>query len=166
MTPRKHRGSAAIEFALCGVPLLFMWVSIVQMSVGMWHNQTLQAATRAAGSYISVHGASFLQAGNNPVKIKDVAAVLQNSAIGLPASGITVTWSAGAATYRCVLSSCLTDSTVWPPVTANSLGTDITVQTSYTWHSALSMMTPEDGKSSEPFNAATLAGYTRQFILF
>jgi Flp pilus assembly protein TadG len=55
--PRKNqRGSARLEFALTGIPLIFIWISIVQMAIGMWRYHTIQYAVKTAGAYIVVHG--------------------------------------------------------------------------------------------------------------
>jgi hypothetical protein len=45
-----------LEFALTGIPLIFIWISIVQMAIGMWRYHTIQYAVKTAGAYIVVHG--------------------------------------------------------------------------------------------------------------
>ena len=54
---RKTRGNALLEFTLMGIPLIFVLISIVQLSIGLWRYYSLQYAVKAAGSYISMHGA-------------------------------------------------------------------------------------------------------------
>ena len=166
---RARRGSAMLEFVLSGIPMIFVWIGIVQMSLGMWHYQTLQYATKRAGNYVAHHGSFYIAAGNSAVRIQDAANVLAHAAVGVPASSITVTWTATPAvgattTVTCVLSACKTNTTTWPPVAASFPGSNITIKTDYVFHSSLAMFVP--GKGSVRFNAANLAGYTRQRVMF
>lgn len=170
---RKLCGSSMVEFALCGVPLIFVWISTVQMALGMWHYHTLQYATKAAGAYMSTHGASYVAAGNPAPEVENIASVLANAAIGIPTSGIQVTFTAyqandtSATTHSCELDTCQTDTTVWPPSGYNTVGFDFTIQTEYQWKNALAMVAPgAGGKSSVNFGTFWFPGYTKQFILF
>ncbi len=171
---RKQAGSSMLEFALCGVPLIFVWISTVQMSLGMWHYHTLQYATKAAGAYMSTHGASYVAAGNTAPQIKDIANVLAAAAIGLPASGVTVLFTAyksdgvTTTTYSCALSSCETDPTTWPPTSGsyNAVGNLFEIKTEYQWQNALAMVAPGGGGGAVKFSAFWLPGFTHQVILF
>jgi len=167
---RRQNGSSMLEFALCGVPLIFVWISTVQMALGMWHYHTLQYATKAAGAYLSVHGANYISQGNSAVQIKDVATVLKNSAIGVPDTDISVTFTAYKAdrttntTYSCTLSACETDTTTWPPTAYNTVGNDFEIHTLYQWKNSIAMVAPGHGATN--FAAFWLPGHTHQFILF
>ena len=166
---RARRGSAMLEFVLSGIPMIFVWIGIVQMSLGMWHYQTLQYATKSAGNYVAHHGSFYIATGNSAARIQDAATILAHAAIGIPASSITVTWTATPAvgattTVSCVLSACLTNTTTWPPTAASFPGSDVTIKTDYIFYSALAMFVP--GKGSVTFSAPNLAGYTRQRMMF
>jgi hypothetical protein len=161
-----------LEFALCGVPMVFVWISTVQMSLGMWHYHTLQYATKAAGAYMSTHGASYVAAGNTAPEIENIASVLATAAIGIPASGIQVKFTAfqgnsttTSTTHSCELDACETDTTVWPPSGYNSVGYDFEIKTEFQWNNALAMVAPGPG-GVQKFGAFWLPGYTHQFILF
>ena len=168
----RQAGSAILEIALCGIPLIFAWISTVQMSLGMWHYHTLQYATKAAGAYMSTHGANYVSAGNTAPQIKDIATVLANQALGIPASGVTVLFTAyksdgvTSTTHSCTLSSCQTDSTTWPPTTGgyNSVGNAVEIKTEYLWQNSIAMVAP--GHGSVNFSAFWLPGFTHQVILF
>jgi Flp pilus assembly protein TadG len=171
MRRRKTSGSVMVEFVLCGVPMVFVWISTVQMSLGMWHYHTLQYATKAAGAYMATHGASYVAAGNTAPEIENIATVLANAAIGIPASSIQVTFTAfqgnstaTSTTHSCELDTCESDTTVWPPTGYNTVGNDFEIKTEFQWKNALAMVAP--GHGTQSFGAFWLPGYTHQFILF
>jgi len=166
---RARRGSAMLEFVLAGIPMIFIWIGIVQMSIGMWHYVVLQHAVKTAGNYLAHHGSFYIAAGNTAPKIQNAANVLSAAAIGFPANQITVTWKATPAigsttTVTCLLSACKTNTTTWPPTAASFPGSVITIKADYIYRSALFMFVP--GKGSVRFSAPNLAGYTRQVVLF
>lgn len=165
MRRRKQRGSAMVEFVMTGVPLIFMWIGIFWMSFGMWEFHTLQYASKMANSYLAVHGASYVAAAGSAIQVKNVATVLANNAVGIVPSAVTLTLTAGSSTYSCQLNSCETDSTQWPPSTANSIGTNIQIKAAFTFLSAFGMWTPTNGANSFA-NSYSLAGYSEQQILF
>jgi len=166
----RARGSAILEFALCGIPLLLVWISTVQMALGMWHYHTLQYATKTAGAYLAVHGATYVAQGNTAAQIKDVATVLANSAIGVPAGEVSVTFTAyksdrtTTTTHSCTLSTCEGDTTVWPPASYNAVGNDFEIACEFQWKNAIAMVVPGHGAVS--FSSFWLPGHTHQFILF
>lgn len=166
MHKKQQRGSAVVEFVLTGIPLLFITIGIFWMSLGMWHFHTLQYASKVTAAYISTHGASYVSAGGTSIKVKDVANVLAAQAVGVTPSAITATFTAGNTTKTCRLDLCQADSTtVWPPTTDNTTGTDIKVKAVYTFLSAFAMWTP--GNSAVSFaNSYALSGYSHQQILF
>jgi Flp pilus assembly protein TadG len=162
----EQRGSAIVEFALTGVPLIFMWIGIFWMSFGMWEFHTLQYATKMANAYVAVHGASYVTAAGSAIQVKNVATVLANNAVGIVPSSVTLTLTAGAQTpYSCRLDACKSDSTTWPPTAANSVGTNIQIKAAFTFLSAFGMWSPTAGTTSFA-NSYSLAGYSEQQILF
>ncbi|HEV2448482.1 MAG TPA: TadE/TadG family type IV pilus assembly protein, partial [Candidatus Sulfopaludibacter sp.] len=117
----RQRGSAMIEFALTGIPLLFIILSVIQMAIGMWHYHTIQYAVKEAGAYLALHGSSSGYCKSNTCEIQNVASVLKSDAIGIPASSINVTFtpvssnhSTTGTAYSCRLDNCVTDTTTWP----------------------------------------------------
>ena len=165
---RSKRGSAMLEFVLTGIPLIFVWISIVQMSLGMWHYHTMQFAIKAAGAYIAHHGSTYVATGNPAKTLQDAANVFAQAAIGVPASAITVTWTSGNTTINCTLNNCQTNTTTWPPTASSSPGTDFTIRADYLFRSAIAFYSPGTGAGHTPvrFGAHHLPSYTRQFILF
>jgi Flp pilus assembly protein TadG len=167
--PRARRGSAMLEFVLCGIPMIFIWIGIVQMAIGMWHYEVMQYAVKTAGTYVARHGSFYIAAGNSAARIQDAANVLGSAAIGIPASSISVTWTAtpsvgSTTTLTCVLSACKTNTTTWPPTAASFPGSVVTIKTDYVYRSSLAMFVP--GKGAARFRAPNLPGWTRQVVLF
>ena len=171
----KQSGSTMLEFALCGVPLIFVWISTVQMALGMWHYHTLQYATKAAGAYLATHGAGYIAQGNSAIEIENIATVLANAATGVPASSVQVTFTAYKSdrttntTHNCELDTCETDTTVWPPNSGgyNTVGNDFEIACEYQWKNSIAMVAGgAGGKGVVNFAAFWLPGHTHQFILF
>jgi Flp pilus assembly protein TadG len=164
-----RRGTAMLEFVLSGIPMIFVWIGIVQMSIGMWHYVVMQHAVKTAGNYLAHHGSSYVAAGNTASTIQDAANVLSTAAIGIPASEVSITWKAtpitgSAVTTTCVLSACKTDATQWPPASASFPGSVVEIKADYVYKTSLAMFVP--GKGTMRFNNPNLPGYTRQVILF
>jgi Flp pilus assembly protein TadG len=171
MSRNKRRGSAAIEFALVGIPMLCATISIVQMAIAMWRYHTVQFAVKETAVYLSHKGALYLAAGNNSVKIKDVASVLQKSAIGMPPTTLNATFvaynsSTDFQTVTCRLDACLTNTTNWPPSGYNTPNSSsVSIRADFSLKTAFVMFSP--GWRPVPFaNAYTMPGYARQMILF
>src|SRR6185295_19930804 len=139
MRQRNQRGSAIVEFVLVGIPMMFVWISVVQMALGMWHYHTIQYAVKTTGQYIAHHGSGYVSAGNTAKTIGAAATVLASSAIGIPESNVTVTWTSGATTVTGILSACKTDSTTWPPTVNSGPGQEFTVKADWIFRSAISM---------------------------
>jgi hypothetical protein len=171
-------GSAILEFTLAGITLIFIWISVVQMAIGMWRYHTIQYAVKRAGSYASFHGSGCSSNGNTcSIQVKDVASVLKTNAIGVDPAAMTVTFNVmqsdhvtavSGQTITCQLSGggspCLSNTTTWPPATNNAPGTDIEIKTEYQFQSALALWVP--GQGGVTFGSTWLPGFTHQTILF
>ncbi|MGD0496815.1 MAG: TadE family protein [Bryobacteraceae bacterium] len=163
-----------LEFALMGIPLIFIWISIVQIAFGMWQYHTLQYAVKMAGAYIAVHGAGCASPNTCSIQIENAAQVLANAATGMPPSQISVTFRAYLASdhttvsptsVSCTLDSCLTNTTPWPPAGYNTATqNDVEIHASYLFRSALGMFVP--GSGSVQFGSYYFPAETQQMILF
>lgn len=168
-----RRGSALLEFTLTGIPLIFIWISIVQMALGMWRYHTLQYAVKQTGSYVSVHGNTCSIGANTcAIKIKDAAEVMRQAGVGLPPGLVNVTFRAvkqnhstvSGTVVSCTLSDCLNDLTPWPPAGFDLVGDNVEISAKYNFKSAISMFVP--GTGSLLFQAYDLPAYTYQRIQF
>lgn len=151
MRGKRQRGSALLEFSLAGVMFMWIWIQVVEMSIGMWQYHTMQAAVKVAGDYAAVHGAGCAKNGNTcSIQVKDVANVLKNYAVGVDSTNMTVTFNVMASdhvtpvsgqTITCQLSgggsSCVNNATTWPPASYNTPGTDFEIKSQYQFRSTL-----------------------------
>ncbi|MBS1855485.1 MAG: pilus assembly protein [Acidobacteria bacterium] len=169
MRRRSRRGATMVEFVLAGIPMLFAWISIVEMARGMWYYHTLQYSVKRAASYLTVHGATCAMAPNScTIQIKDVAAVLRSTAIGISDSNMNVTFTSQSGTsVSCApLSNCSANTTQWPPTTNgdNQVGKFVQIRADIMFHSALSMWVP--GQGGVQFGVFDFPGFAQEMIRF
>jgi len=70
-------GQSLVEFTLVGIPLIFVLVSVFEVSRGMWIYHTLAHAVRDGVRYASVHGYNCTNNNNTcTVTMNQVAAVI------------------------------------------------------------------------------------------
>jgi Flp pilus assembly protein TadG len=174
---RRESGSAIVEFTLTGIPLLFIWLSTVEMARGMWNYATLQYATKATLAYASMHGATCASPNSCSAKLSDVVTVFENAAVGIPQGDLSLTLTtASGATQTCnPVSTCSTTNaswgSTWPPSASgdNAVGKDIYLRADQTFKSALILFIPGTGTTT--FNGVAAGsfdfpGYSHQTILF
>lgn len=158
-----------LEFTLVGIPALFLLISIFEISRGMWTYDSLAAAINAGARYASLHGQGCSSTGYHcGIAVQDIAGKIASSAPGIRASDVTVTLtSAVSGTITCnPLSSCLTNSTPWPPAASqeNAPGKEIVIAGQYTFRSALAMVVP--ASAPVQFAVTNLNASSRQVIQF
>ncbi len=173
---KRRRGSTLLEFTLVGIPMIFLWISVVQMGLGMWQYHTLQYAVKAATSYASVHGATCASPNSCFVNVSDVVNMFQTNAIGVPMSKVALTLTSQSASVTCSqVSSCSSNSswsTTWPPTASsdNAVGNWIKIRADYTFSSSLAMFWPGAGVvrfgSSAGAGTFDFPGYSYQLIQF
>jgi Flp pilus assembly protein TadG len=169
MATHSKKGSATLEFTLVGIPALFLLISIFEISRGMWTYDSLSAAVNAGARYASLHGQGCSATGYQcGIAVEDVARKIAASAPGILPSDLTVTLtSAVSGTITCSpLSSCLTNTTPWPPAASheNAPGKEILVAGQYTFRSALAMVVP--ASAPVQFAVTHLSASSRQVIQF
>ena len=158
-----------VEFAFAGIASMFLMISTVEVSRGMWNYHTLAYAVREGGRYASFHGKGCTNPGNScSVTVGDIANQIANAAIGVDASqlNVTLTTPSGAATNCNPLNSCFTSAAVWPPSASNdnAPGGSITISAQYTFQSALAMLWP--GAKPPSFGAIVFPASSTQIIMF
>ncbi len=163
------RGSSLVEFTLVGIPALFLLISIFEISRGMWAYHTLAIAVNVGARYASLHGQGCQSPGYHcGIAVQDVAGKIAAAAPGISPALLSVTLtSAASGTVNCVpLSTCLNNTTAWPPAVSheNSPGKEIVVTGQYTFRSALAMVVP--GARPVNFSTVNLGASSRQVIQF
>jgi Flp pilus assembly protein TadG len=160
-------GNALVEFTLVGIPLMFVLISTFEMARGMWLYHTLVNAVKSGTRYASVHGQLCATSPNNcTVRIKDVAAQIQNAGVGLDPAQLNLTFTTqGAAPVACLLSDCLNNNTICPDSTANLIGNYIQIDGRYPFTSAIAMFWPGAGGTAPP-GTINLPAASRERIRF
>lgn len=180
MRRRSQRGATTVEFALVGIPVIFILISIFEMARGMWLYETVAHAVREGARYAAVHGQDCVTTPNAcDAKISDIAGVIQNAGVGLDRSQLQVTVSIAGGSTSFVsdgpssLNTLLSDSSDFsgwlfgtsPNQTViTGAGNDVVVFASYPFRSALALLWP----GARPVNFATvnLAAVSRERIMF
>ncbi len=165
---RKRKGAVTVEFTLVGIPLIFVLISTVEMSRGMWMYQTQAYAVNAAARYVAMHGVGCSSNGNScTVTVGSIATVLANTGVGLSTSqwNVTLYSASGSHNQTCnPLSTCAANSTAWPPSPDNTEGYGIAIKGSYPFTSALAMFYP--GTKAQQFGTFNLPAYSQHLIQF
>jgi hypothetical protein len=128
---------------LVGIPMIFVLISVFEISRGMWIYHTLSYAVREATRYAVVHGHNCYVSPNNcPITVADVARRLENAGVGL----IPAELNANIGGISCnPLSSCFANTTAFPQANAYQQGQPVTVSATYLFRSAISMFWPGAG---------------------
>jgi hypothetical protein len=153
-----------VEFTLYGIPAVFLLISIVEISRGMWTYHNLNYGLNVGARYVSLHGSGCTTSPYScGIKVQDVANRIASATMGIPSDAMNVTLTSNAGSKPCnPLSSCQTDTTAWPPASANAPGNEILITGTYTFRSALSMFFP--GSSPVQFAVTKLNASSRQVI--
>lgn len=82
---RPRRGATTVEMTLVGIPLIFVLISVFEISRGMWMYNTAATAVREGLRFASVHGVNcvFLAPGipnSCEVTANNIVAVIRNGA--------------------------------------------------------------------------------------
>ena len=160
-----RRGDTLIEFTLVGIPLIFVAISLVTVSVDMWQFHDLPYSVDMTARYVTSHGQGCSQNGNTcMVTIGNIASYFASQSIALDPSLVNVTLTDGSGSTNCdPLNSCLSNASTFPNTNYNSPGQDITIHATYTLRNPIAMFWPPDRDSGHDF---TVGATSRQGIVF
>jgi Flp pilus assembly protein TadG len=171
------RGSSLVEFTLVGIPVIFILISVFEISRGMWLYQTLAHSVKEAARFSVVHGANCEGPDHSCLKtVGDVAQVIKDTGVGLEPSLLEVTLgrSCGQAQLTCTtaytgtlqdLLSGTQSLSQWPPAGANERTFTIEVAAIYPFRSMIAMFWPGAGAGTN-FTEARLGASSREKIQF
>jgi hypothetical protein len=183
-TPRKRSGAATVEMALVGIPVVFMLVSVFEISRGMWIYHTLAYGVKEGVRFAMVRGKNCV---HNPPSVlnncatciggacaslsgvKSVSQVIQDAAVGVDLNNTSLTFYAPAGTnsVMCNLSGsnpCSAKTTTWPPTSADDIGLTIQIDIKTQFNSALAMFWP--GSKPVAFTTVFLGASSTELIQF
>lgn len=162
-----RRGNTAIEFVMAGIPMIFIIISIVEISRGMWIYETLEHSVTSVTRHLVVRGYDCVTyVSNCALTVGGYALDLSNTANGLDPGQMTATFtSASSATVICrPLNSCFSNGNPWPPAGDNGRNKDVWVSATFPFQSALGMLF--FGSPAVQFGTITLSAKNHQQILF
>ena len=157
MPKTSRRGNAMLEFTLIGIPLVFILISIFEVSRGMWIYHTLAHAVTDTNRFVIVKGENCVAPGNAcGVTVRRIAEEFRDLGVGLiPADANLSLISPGDQRDCFPLQGCLdgTDpdsTTPWPTLTTpaafgSGRGQNITVRATMPFRSAISLFWPGAG---------------------
>jgi Flp pilus assembly protein TadG len=166
---RHEKGSTLIEFTLVGIPLLLIFISLIEICIAMWNYHTLAYAVREGARYASTKGQGCTYGGNTcSVTVGAIAQQIATAGTGLVPGQLNIDLISAAGDFPChPLSNCLSDSTIWPPSSssANVPGSSISVSGSYSVQTGVVMMF-FPGTGASQLSSVTLPASSQQVIQF
>lgn len=155
-----------LEFALLGVVVIFLTMSVFEGSLMMWQYHTLAEAVQVGARYISAHGVDCTENGNScTITVGNVASYIAQQAVGLNPAVLNVTLTSASGSVPCdPLNSCNTSTTVFPPSSDNAVGSNVKVTATYTMNNPIVMFWP--GVSTKSIGSLTLGATSTQRIMF
>jgi Flp pilus assembly protein TadG len=156
------RGNALLEFTLCSIPLIFVIVSVVQMSLGMWNYHTLNEAIKVTTRTASVRGADCASL-SCALTVGEITQMLTTKGVGLLPGSLIVTLTDANGAITCnPVSTCTSSTTTWPRSGGNSTGQVISISAKYPFSTAISMFVP--GRGGAAFRPLTFSAISQQVI--
>ena len=137
---RHQKGNTALEFVLVGIPMIFIFLSIVEISRGMWIYHTLAYAVREGVRYASVHGVGCASPNTCQVTIGNITNVIQSAGVGLDPSAVTLTFtSANGSASTDTMTNQASSTTTWPPAGSNVAGQNVQISAKYPFRTFLAV---------------------------
>ena len=170
-------GQSLVEFTFVGIPLIFVLISVFEISRGMWMYHTLAHSVRDGVRYASVHGYNCTNNGNTcTVTMRQVAAVIRDAAIGLdpantklnfytfPTSTTAKTQVGAQCTLDTTTNPCSTTNTFPPPACNTPKACQVEIDITTPFQSALAMLWP--GAKPVSFASGTLGATSADAVQY
>ncbi|HEV2198379.1 MAG TPA: TadE/TadG family type IV pilus assembly protein [Bryobacteraceae bacterium] len=180
MRRRARKGQSLIEFTFVGIPIIFVLISIFEISRGMWIYHTLAYSVKVGVRSAVVHGINCVPAATNnqdncQVTMGQITQTIRNAAVGLDPAQTELTFIPGAggaaSTGPCQLDGTSAACTGnWPfydstgGTNQDAIGQPLTIQIRTPFHSAIAMFWP--GAKTTQFGSFTLGATSTDYIQF
>ncbi len=160
----RRRGASVIEFTLIGIPIMFVLISIFELSRAMWLYNTAAHAVREGTRFAAAHANNCALLPNGCAStLAQISQRILEQGVGLnPAEVRNVRFLSKGAnptasplrTYTCAtLAACLSDSRSWPALTAvatqvteldplGQRGSYIEIRAQYPFRTAIALLFP------------------------
>jgi hypothetical protein len=174
---RRRAGQALVEFTFVGIPMIFVLISVFEVSRGMWNYHTLAYASKSGVRFAIVHGQNCLVPPQVSIPctrtVGQIAQVIKDAGVGLDLNDTTVTLASvdlaggvvGTPVFCSSLLVCLSNGTLWPPNDgSNQKGRLVSITVKTVFRSAIAMLWP--GSAPISFAATNLAASSSDRIQF
>jgi hypothetical protein len=163
----RRKGSAILEFTLVGIPIIFTFIGLFEITRGMWVYQSMAYAVRETTRYASFHGIGCASPNTCQVTVGTLVGVLKGAGPGFDPNTVTVTFtpSSGSAVSG-TLSSLQSSTTVWPPSGANAEGQTIKISVKWPFKTILAMFWPGAGGVANYSGTFNLSASSSQMIQY
>ncbi len=143
MTPRarRQRGASMLEFVLIGIAMIFMLISLFEISRGLWAYHTLAYAVREGTRYAAMHGADCASPNSCTITIGNIISYMKAAGGGFDPDNTTLTFTpqSGSATSD-TMTNLAGNSTNFPPAGAYAQGNSVQISAKYKFKSVLAML--------------------------
>jgi hypothetical protein len=178
----KRLGQSLIEFTFVGIPMMFILVSIFEISRGMWMYHTMAYSVKQGVRYALTHGSNCGLPSTNTCQVKmgpatgtcntanmTIADMIRCAGVGLDPVKTLVTFTSGTGSS----SPCTLDvtggtnpcpATIWPPIGFNNVGDPISIKITTPFNSMIALFWP--GAKPVAFGSATLGASSSDRIQF
>ena len=173
---KSQRGSSLLEFTLVGIGIMFVLISVFEISRAMWVYNTLAHAAKQAVRFAIVHGSNCDGACTKTVA--QIADEIALNGVGLETDQLQVRMATGcggapdSSNKGCsetpsyaTLDSLRQINTRWPPEGNNAMFSNIEIELRYPFRSALAMFWPGAGPGTV-YGTITLGALAREMIQY
>ena len=163
---QRRNGTGLIEFTLLTLPVIFMTLSILEMSLIGWKYHSMAYGVEVAARYACIHGRNCSKNGNScTITVGNVANVIASQSPALDASQLNVTLTTHASSVSCnPLNSCFSNASQFPNSTDNGVGLDVTITATYLFRNPIPFAWA--GQAGSTVGTFTLGATSRQSIVF
>jgi hypothetical protein len=157
-------GNSVLEFTLSSIPLIFIILSSLQMSVAMWNYHTLNETVNITTRVVALRGADCASAGCS-MTVGGITTMVANKGIGLVPASLNVSLTDATGSITChPVTTCESSTTVFPRSGGNSVGQVVAISASYPFNSAIAMFVP--GVGAQTFDSLTFTAISQQVIYY
>lgn len=135
-----------LEFTLVGIAMIFVLISLFEISRGLWAYHTLAYAIREGTRYAAMHGTDCATPNTCQVTIGQIVTVIQNAGGGFDPGNTTLTFTPlNSAATTGTLTNLSSNNTVFPPSGSNGLGQQVSIKADYGFRTILAILWVGDG---------------------
>lgn len=147
--------------------MIFVFLSVFEVSRGMWIYHTLAYAVREGTRYASMHGSGCASPNTCQATIGQITTVIQSAGVGLDPNATRVTFTpASGSSSSDTITNQLANTAVWPPTGANAPGQSVKISVKYPFRTFLAIFWPGSGSGTNDSGVFYLPATSSERIQF